>query len=126
MVRPATTARMVAKATAEKAPISTSPPTAWARWITTMFGPPFTAPVGARNSWLPVTKATEAGPMTAKVMMNTRAMTAQAVTIERRAADSSGTVKNRIRRCGRPMTPRVRPTVSETAENGSSFIPPKW
>ncbi len=44
MVSPATTARMVAKATAEKAPIRTSPPTALARWITTMFGPPFTAP----------------------------------------------------------------------------------
>ncbi len=61
----------------------------------------------------------------AKVRMKTIPMMPQAVTIERRAAASSGTVKKRIKRCGRPITPRVRPTVSDTAENGSSFIPPK-
>ncbi len=116
---------MVAKAIAENTPNSGAPPTAWARWITTMFGPPFTAPVGVVKAGLPVTKAAAPGPMMAKVMMNTKAMMPAATTIERRAAASSGTVKKRISRCGRPSVPSVSPAISDRAENGSHLRPPK-
>ncbi|MNN75958.1 hypothetical protein D3C81_1922920 [compost metagenome] len=43
-VRPATTARMVAKATAERKPRNRLPPTALARCMATMLPPPTSAP----------------------------------------------------------------------------------
>ena len=45
--RPETTARMVAKATAEMKPRNRSPPTALARWIAAMFEPPLIAAIDA-------------------------------------------------------------------------------
>src|SRR5574343_507891 len=48
-VRPATTARMVAKATAEMKPRKMLPPTAEARWIAAMLPPPFRAPLASRK-----------------------------------------------------------------------------
>ncbi|MNN71376.1 hypothetical protein D3C81_1873060 [compost metagenome] len=46
--RPATTARMVAKATAEMKPRNRLPPTAWARCTATMLPPPMIAPAASR------------------------------------------------------------------------------
>ncbi|MNC69815.1 hypothetical protein D3C75_1205520 [compost metagenome] len=43
-VRPATTAKMVAKATAERNPKNKLPPTAWAKCIATMLLPPTMLP----------------------------------------------------------------------------------
>src|SRR5690606_8267772 len=48
-VRPATTARIVANATAEMKPRNTLPPTALARWIAAMLLPPIRPPLASRK-----------------------------------------------------------------------------
>lgn len=58
--RPDTTARMVAKVTAERKPSSRLPPTAWARCMTTMLPPPSSLPPASppsknRGCWLTIT-----------------------------------------------------------------------
>ncbi len=62
-VRPATTARIVAKATAEMKPRKRLPPTALARWIAAMLLPPTSAPVSSRKPGLVSTKVIAPKPM---------------------------------------------------------------
>ncbi len=62
-VRPATTARMVAKATAEMKPRKTLPPTALARWMAAMLPPPSRPPLASRNCGLVSTKVMAPKPM---------------------------------------------------------------
>lgn len=63
-VRPETTARMVANATAEMKPSSKLPPTAWDSQIAGMFAPPISLCVAAsRYCGLVLTRATAPKPM---------------------------------------------------------------
>ncbi len=62
-VRPATTARMVAKATAEMKPRNTLPPTALDRCTAAMLLPPSSAPLASRNCGLVSTKVMAPKPM---------------------------------------------------------------
>jgi hypothetical protein len=62
-VSPATTARIVANATAEMKPRKTLPPTAFARWIAAMLPPPSRPPLASRNCGLVSTKVIAPKPM---------------------------------------------------------------
>jgi hypothetical protein len=62
-VRPATTARMVANATAEMKPRNTLPPTALARCTAAMLLPPSRPPAASLNSGLALTSTIAPKPM---------------------------------------------------------------
>ena len=62
-VSPATTARMVANATAEMKPRNTLPPTALARCTAAMLPPPRSPPLASRNSGLTSTNVIAPKPM---------------------------------------------------------------
>ena len=62
-VKPATTARMVAKATAEMKPMNTLPPMAEAMCTAVMLPPPLSAPLASRNCGSALTKIMAPKPM---------------------------------------------------------------
>ncbi len=125
MVRPATTARMVAKATPDSTPKNGCPPSAAARCSTAMLPPPSTPlPSGAWKAGSPMTKAMAPGPTKAKSSAKTPPMIQTATTTDFRAAASSGTVKKRISRCGSPRMPSDWPSAKDSDENRSIWNPP--
>ncbi len=62
-VSPATTARMVAKATADMKPRNQLPPTALARWMAAMLFPPTMAPVASTKAGFVLTSTMAPKPM---------------------------------------------------------------
>ena len=102
---PATTARIVAKATAEMIATNRSPPTVPA--------PPPSSSASSGVARLPPALASTAScPSSARaptpmnmVMMKNMPISRTAQPIEERAAFASGTVKKRISMCGSPAVP---------------------
>ncbi|MCY1452121.1 hypothetical protein D9M71_690230 [compost metagenome] len=117
---------MVAKATAERKPRNRLPPTALARCMATMLPPPISAPLMS-----PPTKYCGSLPtmtMAEKPRVATtrkkKPMKPVAKNTDLRASLALGTVKKRIRMCGRPAMPNTRPSDIEAALNGSASMLP--
>ena len=100
--RPATTAKIVAKATADTNDIKMSPPSASANNGAAMLPAGFSAIIASAP-----TKA--AAPKPKKIVKMEKIPTIQVAQItEERAVLPSLTVKNRIRICGKPAVPNTR------------------